>query len=241
MNEDELKAEAFDDKHIKAAMEALLFAKGAPVDIDELAAAVGVKRDRAMKCITELSDEYMSDNRGIHIVKIEDAFELATKKEFYDVLAQYVSRDNKYVFSEAMLETLSIVAYKQPVTRTQVEEVRGVNCSTSISRLVEYGLIFETGRLDAPGRPFLYATTDEFLRRFDLGSLDDLPDVSEDLLGQMKLELETEEEPDNTDEDISDKSGDKSAEDIEDEPVIGSENTETDNTTDNDDPERSED
>ena len=95
MSEDELKTEAFDDRHIKAAMEALLFAKGAPVDIDELAAAVGVKRDRAMKCITELSDEYMSDGRGIHIVKIEDAFELATKKEFYDVLAKYVSRDNK--------------------------------------------------------------------------------------------------------------------------------------------------
>ena len=204
MNDISVKEESISDKYIKAAIEALLFAKGAPVDIDELAAATGVKRDRAMKFITELSDEYRSEDRGIHIVRIEDAFELATKKEFYDVLAKYVSRDNKYVFSEAMLETLSIIAYKQPVTRTQVEEVRGVNCSTSISRLVEFGLIFETGRLDAPGRPFLYATTDEFLKRFDLDSLDDLPDVSEDLLGQMKLELENETEPENiSEEDLS--------------------------------------
>ena len=182
-----------DTERIKASMEALLFAKGEPVDIDEMAVSIGIKREEALKNITELSDDYKAENRGICIVKIDDAYELATKKEYYDVLAKYVSRDNKYVFSEAMLETLSIVAYKQPVTRAQVDEVRGVNCSNSMSRLVEYGLIYETGRLDAPGRPFLFATTDEFLRRFDLGSLDDLPDVSEDLLGQMKLELETEE------------------------------------------------
>ena len=99
---------------------------------------------------------------------------------------------NNYQFTEAMLETLSIVAYRQPVTRSQVEDIRGVGCANQISRLVEYGLIYESDRLNAPGRPFLFATTDEFLRLFNLSSLDDLPEVSEDLLGQMKLEVENE-------------------------------------------------
>ena len=114
------------------------------------------------------------------------------KKDFYEVLAAAVSLDNKYTFTEAMLETLAIIAYRQPVTRGQVEEIRGVSCSGSISRLIEYGLIYEADRLNAPGRPFLFETTDEFLKRFDLESLEDLPEVSEDLIGKMKTEVEEE-------------------------------------------------
>ena len=177
------------------ALEALLFAVGEAVEINKLADSIGVKPKDVENAYEELNKRYDSDDYGIRIIKLDDKLQLCTKNMYYDKLINLVNIPKKYILTDVLLETLSIVAYKQPVTRTQVEEVRGVNCSTSISRLVEYGLIFETGRLDAPGRPFLYATTDEFLRRFDLGSLDDLPDVSEDLLGQMKLELETEEEP----------------------------------------------
>ena len=179
--------------NIKAAIEAMLFAKGAPLSADEMAGALEINREEVIKAVTELIDDYTSDDRGINIVQINGRYELATKKEFYPVLASLVSKDNNYQFTEAMLETLSIVAYRQPVTRSQVEDIRGVGCSGQISRLVEYGLIYEAGRLDAPGRPFLFATTDEFLRLFNLSSLDELPEISDDLLGQMKLEVEVEE------------------------------------------------
>ena len=178
--------------HIKGAIEAMLYAFGEPLTVDAMATGLGVKASVVLEAITSLQDDYTAENRGIYIVKLNDGYELATKREFYDVLCKVLARETKYVFSDAMLETLSIVAYKQPVTRSQIEYIRGVSCSNSINRLVEFGLIAESGRLDAPGRPFLFSTTDDFLRRFNLSSLDDLPDVSEELLGQMKLEVENE-------------------------------------------------
>lgn len=181
-----------DKKYFKAAIEAILFAKGEPVNTNELAGALGLKRPELLDLLTELRDDYKEAARGIELVKVEDSYELATKKDFYEVLAAAVSLDNKYTFTEAMLETLAIIAYRQPVTRGQVEEIRGVSCSGSISRLIEYGLIYEADRLNAPGRPFLFETTDEFLKRFNLESLEDLPEVSEDLIGKMQTEVEEE-------------------------------------------------
>ena len=175
-----------DKDYLKASIEAILFAKGEPVSISELAGALNLKRPEILDLLTELRDEYGDSKRGIEIVKVDDSYELATKKNFYDVLASAVSLDNKYNFTEAMLETLAIIAYRQPVTRAQVEEIRGVSCATSMNRLVEYGLIYEADRLNAPGRPFLFETTDEFLKCFDLESLSKLPEVSEDLIGMMK-------------------------------------------------------
>lgn len=181
-----------DDDSIKGAIEAMLYAFGEPLTAEAMALGLGVKTDKVLAALTSLQDDYTAANRGIYIVRLNDGYELATKKDYYDILCKVLARETKYVFSDAMLETLSIVAYKQPVTRTQIEYIRGVSCSNSINRLVEFGLIAESGRLDAPGRPFLFSTTDDFLRRFNLSSLDDLPDVSEDLLGQMKLEVENE-------------------------------------------------
>ena len=181
-----------DKDYLKASIEAILFAKGEPVSISELAGALNLKRPEILDLLTELRDEYGDSKRGIEIVKVDDSYELATKKNFYDVLASAVSLDNKYNFTEAMLETLAIIAYRQPVTRAQVEEIRGVSCATSMNRLVEYGLIYEADRLNAPGRPFLFETTDEFLKCFDLESLSKLPEVSEDLIGMMQLEVEEE-------------------------------------------------
>ncbi len=178
--------------YLKGAIEAMLYAFGEPLTVEAMASGLEAGRDKIQAALTALMDDYTAQNRGIYIAKINDGYELATKREYYDVLCKVLARETKYVFSDAMLETLSIVAYKQPVTRSQIEYIRGLSCSNSISRLVEFGLIEETGRLDAPGRPFLFSTTDDFLRRFNLSSLDDLPDVSEDLLGQMKLEVENE-------------------------------------------------
>lgn len=187
--------------YIKGAIEAMLYAFGEPLTADAMAAGLGVKAGVIQEAITSLQDDYTAENRGIYIAKLNDGYELATKREYYDILCKVLARETKYVFSDAMLETLSIVAYKQPVTRSQIEYIRGVSCSNSINRLVEFGLIAESGRLDAPGRPFLFSTTDDFLRRFNLSSLDDLPDVSEELLGQMKLEVENEVPAENTDDD----------------------------------------
>lgn len=181
-----------DEDYIKGAIEAMLYAFGEPLSAETMAAGLGVKPQRVQAALTSLQDDLTAQNRGIYISKLNDGYELATKREYYDILCKVLARETKYVFSDAMLETLSIVAYKQPVTRSQIEYIRGVSCSNSINRLVEFGLIIESGRLDAPGRPFLFSTTDEFLRRFNLSSLDDLPDVSEELLSQMKLEVENE-------------------------------------------------
>lgn len=181
-----------DKDYLKAAIEAILFAKGEPVSINELGGALNLKRPEILDLLTELRDDYADSKRGIEIIKVDDSYELATKKDFYDVLATSVSLDNKYSFTEAMLETLAIIAYRQPVTRAQVEEIRGVSCATSMNRLVEYGLIYEADRLNAPGRPFLFETTDEFLKHFDLESLSKLPEVSEDLIVRMQLEVEEE-------------------------------------------------
>ena len=192
ITEEKLSEVKYDKDQIKGAIEAMLYAFGEPLTVEAMAMGLGVKAAQVQEAITSLQDEYTASNRGIHIVRLNDGYEMATKKEYYDVLCKVLARETKYVFSDAMLETLSIIAYKQPVTRSQIEYIRGVSCSNSINRLVEFGLIAESGRLDAPGRPFLFSTTDDFLRRFNLSSLDDLPDVSEDLLGQMKLEVENE-------------------------------------------------
>ncbi len=178
--------------YIKGAIEAMLYAFGEPLSAEAMAMGIGVKTEAVQAAITSLQDDLISENRGLCINRINDGYELATKRDYYDVLCNVMAKETKYVFSDAMLETLSIVAYKQPVTRSQIEYIRGVSCSNSINRLVEFGLIAESGRLDAPGRPFLFSTTDDFLRRFNLSSLDDLPDVSDDLLGQMRLEVENE-------------------------------------------------
>ena len=192
MSKDSTADDNLTTARIKANIEAMLYAFGEPLTVEAMATAMEEKPEKVRDALTSLQDDYTAEERGIYLVKLKDGYELATKKEHYDCLCKLLARETKYVFSDAMLETLSIVAYKQPVTRSQIEYIRGVSCSNSINRLVEFGLIAESGRLDAPGRPFLFSTTDDFLRRFNLSSLEELPDVSEDLLGQMRLEVENE-------------------------------------------------
>ena len=129
---------------------------------------------------------------SIKIIELDNAFQLCTKKEYYENLIKVAKAPKKQVLSEALLETLSIIAYKQPVTRLEIEKIRGVSSEKAINRLMEFDLCKELGRLDAPGRPMLFGTTEEFLRVFGVQSIDELPVISEDLVEKFKDEAELE-------------------------------------------------
>ena len=176
----------------KAAIEAILFTMGNAVELDKIAMAVGLDKENVRDIIQEMIQEYNSDERGIKIIELDNAFQLCTKKEYYENLIKVAKAPKKQVLSEALLETLSIIAYKQPVTRLEIEKIRGVSSEKAINRLMEFDLCKELGRLDAPGRPMLFGTTEEFLRVFGVQSIDELPVISEDLVEKFKDEAELE-------------------------------------------------
>lgn len=176
----------------KAAIEAILFTMGNSVELDKIAIAVGLDKENVRDIIQEMIQEYNSDDRGIKIIELDNAFQLCTKKEYYENLIKVAKAPKKQVLSEALLETLSIIAYKQPVTRLEIEKIRGVSSEKAINRLMEFDLCKELGRLDAPGRPMLFGTTEEFLRVFGVQSIDELPVISEDLVEKFKDEAELE-------------------------------------------------
>ena len=177
---------------IEAAVEAVLFAMGDAVSVDKLAAAIGHDTETTRKLVHQMMDRYNSREGGLEIIELEDSFQLCTRKEYYDTLIKVAKQPKKYVLSDVQLEVLSIVAYKQPVTRQEVEKIRGVNSDHALNRLVEYGLVGEAGRLDAPGRPILFGTTEEFLRNFGVRSTEELPSIQPDLMEEMKSEAEEE-------------------------------------------------
>lgn len=168
--------------------EAVLFTMGKSVDLSQLAAAMGVSKDTAEKTVLALQKEYDEEMRGIQIIRLNDRFQMCTRETYYENLIQVMKAPKKQTLTEIQQETLSIVAYKQPVTRLEIEKIRGVKSDHAISKLLEYDLIYEVGRLDAPGRPALFATTEEFLRRFGIGSKKDLPEVSAEKTAEFKLE-----------------------------------------------------
>ena len=177
---------------IEAAVEAVLFAMGDAVSVDKLAAAIGHDAETTRKLVHQMMDRYNSREGGLEIIELEDSFQLCTRKEYYDTLIKVAKQPKKYVLTDVQLEVLSIVAYKQPVTRQEVEKIRGVNSDHALNRLVEYGLIGEAGRLDAPGKPILFGTTEEFLRNFGVRSTEELPSIQPDLVEEMKSEAEEE-------------------------------------------------
>ncbi|HAE80464.1 MAG TPA: SMC-Scp complex subunit ScpB [Lachnoclostridium sp.] len=168
--------------------EAVLFTMGKSVDLSQLAAAMGVSKNTAEKTVLALQKEYDEEMRGIQIIRLNDRFQMCTRETYYENLIQVMKAPKKQTLTEIQQETLSIVAYKQPVTRLEIEKIRGVKSDHAISKLLEYDLIYEVGRLDAPGRPALFATTEEFLRRFGIGSKKDLPEVSAEKTAEFKLE-----------------------------------------------------
>jgi segregation and condensation protein B len=181
-----------DKAALKAALEAILFSMGDSIDAESIAQALEVEEEQIRTVLNEMEQEYEDPSHGIRIIRLEGRYQLATKKEQYPALISLVRQPRKINLSDVVMETLSIIAYKQPVTRSQIEKIRGVSCDHAINRLLEYGLICEAGRLDAPGRPILFGTTEEFLRHFGTDSIDDLPRISPVKVEDFKAEAEEE-------------------------------------------------
>lgn len=165
-------------REIQSAIEAVLLAAGDPVDIERLADIVDVDKASLKEIIKKMTDEYNYQRRGIHIIRMEDTYQLCTRPEYGEYVSRLAAPPKRQNLSNAAFEVLSIVAYKQPVTRTSIEDIRGVNCDYIVNRLIERNLIEEKGRLDAPGRPILFGTTNHFLRSFGVESISELPDFN---------------------------------------------------------------
>ncbi|MDO5409306.1 MAG: SMC-Scp complex subunit ScpB [Lachnospiraceae bacterium] len=183
---------------LTGALEAVLFAMGEPVSLKMLAAALNTDADMALEAVRELQKLYEEADRGIRLLELEDSYQLCTKPEYYENLITIAAMPEKPVLTDTVLETLAIVAYRQPVTKAEINKIRGVSSDHAVSRLVEYGLIQEAGRLNAPGRPMLFVTTREFLRRFGMDSLEQLPETAQTAAGQEKAKREEAEKTENT-------------------------------------------
>lgn len=176
----------------EAIVEAVLFTMGNSVELRQLAAAIDQSENVARQVVTSLQKRYQKENRGMQIIELENAYQMCTRAEYYENLIRVASAPKKHVLTDVVLETLSIIAYKQPVTKMEISKIRGVSSDHAVNRLVEYGLVYEAGRLDAPGRPALFATTEEFLRRFGVGSTTDLPTMNPEQEEEIRQEVEEE-------------------------------------------------
>lgn len=177
---------------LQGAVEAILFTMGESVELGKIAAAIGQDEKTTREIVRDMMKKYEKEDRGIRIIELEDAFQMCTKKEMYDYLIRVAKQPKRHVLTDVLLETLSIIAYRQPVTKMEIEKIRGVKTDHAVNKLVEYGLVEEAGRLDAPGRPLLFGTTEEFLRRFSVQSLDDLPTLNPEQIEHFKEEAEEE-------------------------------------------------
>ena len=177
----------------KAAIEAILFTMGESVELERIADAIQLSENETKKLIEELKKEYAgSANIGMNIIELDGAYQMCTKPQMYEYLIRIAKQPKKRVLTDVLLETLSIIAYKQPVTKAEIEKIRGVSSEHAVSKLVEYNLVQELGRLDAPGRPLLFGTTEEFLRSFGVQSIDELPVLSPVQVEEFKQEAEEE-------------------------------------------------
>ena len=156
-------------------LEGVLFAAGDEVKLDMLADILGESKADVEQIIDGLNEKFDKENRAITIRKINNSYQMGTKTDYHKYISKLYDTKQKQNLSQAAMETLAIIAYKQPVTRQEIEKLRGVNSDRSVAVLSEFGLVEDVGRLDAPGRPLIYATTDEFLRVFGYSSLTDLP------------------------------------------------------------------
>lgn len=177
---------------LEAAIEAILFTMGEAIEVERIAQATEQDEDTCRRVIRSMMDKYQKEERGIQIVELDGAFQMCTKAVFYETLIKIAHVPKKHVLTDVLLETLSIIAYKQPITKMEIEQIRGVKSDHAVNKLVEYNLVCEAGRLDAPGRPILFATTEEFLRNFGIESLEELPVVKQEKIEDFKSEAEEE-------------------------------------------------
>ena len=161
----------------KGIIESILFAAGREVSIKELMVALELSSDEIMNLVESMKIEYEKEDRGIQIINVDGGYQLCTKKEYYEYIYPVFDKRSKPNLSQAALETLAIIAYNPRITRAEIESIRGVNSDGTIYKLLDFNLIEDTGKADAPGRPTTYSTTKEFLRMFGLESLDKLPSL----------------------------------------------------------------
>lgn len=179
-------------KQTEAIIEAILFTMGESVELDKIADTIEHDKETTRKIIRNMMMRYEEEDRGIRIIELENAFQLCTKQEMYEYLIRIAKQPKRHVLTDVLLETLSIIAYKQPVTRLEIEKIRGVKSDHAVNKLIEYNLVTEVGRMDAPGKPLLFGTTEEFLRRFSVQSIDELPIFDAEKLEDFKAEAEDE-------------------------------------------------
>lgn len=161
----------------KGMIEAILFAAGREVKIGELMSALEASSSEIITIVESMKTDYQNEDRGLQIINVGEAYQLCTKKEYYEVIYSIFDKRNKPNLSQAALETLAIIAYNPRITRAEIESIRGVNSDGTIYKLLDYHLIEETGKIDAPGRPGTYGVTSEFLRMFGFNNLNELPEL----------------------------------------------------------------
>ncbi len=176
-------------KKLRGAIEAILFASGDPVSVDRITEALELDKPTAIKILQTLMDEYNAEDAGVHIVKLDETYQMCTNPVYAEPVRQILDMRRNTPLSQAGMEVLAIVAYNQPVTKAFIEQIRGVDCSGVLGSLTSKGLVEERGRLELPGRPLLYGTTAGFLRCLNISSLSELPPVPQK---QQPMEEENE-------------------------------------------------
>ncbi len=160
---------------IRGIIEAILFCAGRVVKIKEIELAVEINERDIVELINDMNREYKDISRGIEIIRVDDGYQMCTKKEYYEYIYPVIDKRNKPRLSQAALETLAIIAYNPKITRAEIDAIRGVSSDATVYKLLEYNLIEEAGKIDAPGKPIAYKTTDDFLKMFGYNNLDELP------------------------------------------------------------------
>ena len=164
-------------KKAKSIIESILFSVGRPVEINELVMSLELPREDIINIVENMKNEFNEQERGIEIIKVNDAYQFTTKRDNYDYIYSIVDKRSKPNLSQAALETLAIIAYNPLITRAEIEAIRGVNSDGTIYRLLEHNIIEDAGKSNAPGRPTTYRTTSEFLKLFGFSSLEELPEL----------------------------------------------------------------
>ena len=177
---------------IPYAIEGILFAAGEPVKTAKLAAVLEIETAAVEEAVRILKYEYDTQERGLMIIDIDEGYQICSRPEYYNYIQIILGEQRRQALSNAAMEALAIIAYKQPVTKLDIEKIRGVSCDHAVNRLLEFDLIKELGRLDAPGRPLLFGTTEQFLRSFGVKSLEELPEINPVQLEEFKVQAEEE-------------------------------------------------
>jgi segregation and condensation protein B len=176
-------------KELIKAFEAVLFASGEPLSIDRFSQVFDLTPEKTVSVMDALSKKLEDSDSGLKLVRMQNAYQLATKSEYADYIKKAFDIKRRTPLSSAALEVLAVIAYNQPVTKSFIEQVRGVDCSSVVTTLIEKGLVEERGRLELPGKPLLYGTTKNFLRCFSLGDLSELPPLPKDQSGSEVADL----------------------------------------------------